>query len=131
MMQSTTDTEVILHLVARAKRNRFVDRFIEGLRHYLAGGFGRNLDVASARRIGLIPNLPDAKIRQVGNAAIEGASMALLSRARRAELEAMVEAVTHVRLETHPDFFHWFVEGCQFKPVETLAPPVAPQAAGR
>ena len=31
-MQSTTDTEVILHLVARAKRNRFVDRFIEGLR---------------------------------------------------------------------------------------------------
>ena len=31
-MQSTTDTEVILHLVARARRNRFVDRFIEGLR---------------------------------------------------------------------------------------------------
>src|SRR6476659_6226699 len=32
MMQSTSDTEVILHLVARAKRNRFIDRFIEGLR---------------------------------------------------------------------------------------------------
>ena len=32
MMQSTSDTEVILHLVARANRNRFVDRFIEGLR---------------------------------------------------------------------------------------------------
>src|SRR5260221_1602550 len=32
MMQSTTDTELILHLVARAKRNRFIDRFIEGLR---------------------------------------------------------------------------------------------------
>ncbi|MEJ2625397.1 MAG: amidophosphoribosyltransferase [Pseudolabrys sp.] len=32
MMQSTSDTEVILHLVARAQRNRFVDRFIEGLR---------------------------------------------------------------------------------------------------
>jgi amidophosphoribosyltransferase len=32
MMQSTTDTEVILHLVARARRNRFVDRFVEGLR---------------------------------------------------------------------------------------------------
>ena len=31
-MQSTTDTEVILHLVARARRNRFVDRFIEALR---------------------------------------------------------------------------------------------------
>ena len=32
IMQSTSDTEVILHLVARARRNRFVDRFIEGLR---------------------------------------------------------------------------------------------------
>ncbi len=32
IMQSTSDTEVILHLVARARRNRFIDRFIEGLR---------------------------------------------------------------------------------------------------
>ena len=32
MMQSTTDTEVILHLVAKSSRNRFVDRFIDGLR---------------------------------------------------------------------------------------------------
>ena len=32
IMQSTTDTEVILHLVAKAKRNRFIDRFVEGLR---------------------------------------------------------------------------------------------------
>ena len=32
MMQSTTDTEVILHLVAHSKRNRFIDRFIEALR---------------------------------------------------------------------------------------------------
>ena len=32
MMQSTTDTEVILHLVARSRRNRFIERFIEALR---------------------------------------------------------------------------------------------------
>jgi amidophosphoribosyltransferase len=32
MMQSTTDTEVILHLVAQSRRNRFIDRFIEALR---------------------------------------------------------------------------------------------------
>src|SRR6186713_3742502 len=31
MMQSTTDTEVILHLVARSSRNRFADRFIEAI----------------------------------------------------------------------------------------------------
>jgi amidophosphoribosyltransferase len=32
MMQSTTDTEVILHLVARCRRGRFIDRFIDALR---------------------------------------------------------------------------------------------------
>src|ERR1700752_2593225 len=31
IMQSTSDTEVILHLVAHAKRNRFIDRFLKGL----------------------------------------------------------------------------------------------------
>jgi amidophosphoribosyltransferase len=32
IMQSTTDTEVILHLVARSRRNRFIDRFTDALR---------------------------------------------------------------------------------------------------
>jgi amidophosphoribosyltransferase len=32
MMQSTTDTEVILHLVARSGKSRFTDRFVEALR---------------------------------------------------------------------------------------------------
>ena len=56
---------------------------------------------------------------QVGNAAIEGATIALLSRARRQELEALVKRVEHCRLETHPEFFDFFVEGCQFKPAES------------
>ena len=87
---------------------------------YLAGGFGRHLNVEAARRIGLIPKLPDAKIVQVGNAAIEGASIALLSQSKRRELEELVTRVEHCRLETHPRFFDFFVEGCQFKPVESL-----------
>jgi len=86
---------------------------------YLAGGFGKHLKVDASRRIGLIPNLPDSKIVQVGNAAIEGACMALLSRTKRQELEALVKRVEHCRLETHPQFFDFFVEGCQFKPVES------------
>jgi uncharacterized 2Fe-2S/4Fe-4S cluster protein (DUF4445 family) len=86
---------------------------------YLAGGFGRHLSVESSKRIGLIPNIDDTKIRQVGNAAIEGASIALLSRTKRAELEEVVKRVAHCRLETDPDFFDYFVEGCQFKPLHT------------
>src|ERR1019366_3117133 len=38
MMKSTTDTEVILHLVAKSRRNRFVVRFIDALR-WLEGAY--------------------------------------------------------------------------------------------
>jgi uncharacterized 2Fe-2S/4Fe-4S cluster protein (DUF4445 family) len=106
------------------------DRFGIGFQEldvlYLAGGFGRNLNLESARRIGLIPNLPDAKIRQIGNAAIEGATIALLFRAKRAQLEGLVRSVTHCPLETHENFFNYFVDGCQFRPLESA--PAAPAA---
>ena len=85
-------------------------------RLYLAGGFARHLDVDAACRIGLVPDLPRERIVKVGNAALLGASIALLSRRRRADLEVMVKHVEHVRLEAHPQFFEFFVEGCQFEP---------------
>jgi uncharacterized 2Fe-2S/4Fe-4S cluster protein (DUF4445 family) len=86
---------------------------------YLAGGFGRHLKVDASKRIGLIPSIPDSKIVQVGNASIEGACIALLSKSKRAELEILVRKAEHCRLETHPRFFDFFVEGCQFKRVES------------
>ena len=86
-------------------------------RFYLAGGFASHLDLDSARRIGLIPDLPDEKITRIGNAAIEGATLALLSTRRRLELEETVSRIEHIELETDPDFFDHFVEGCQFKPI--------------
>ena len=87
---------------------------------YLAGGFGRNIKVEAAKRIGLVPSLDSSKIVQAGNTAIEGATIALLSKRKRQELEDLVKRVEHCRLETHPDFFNFFVEGCQFKPVEPI-----------
>lgn len=88
---------------------------------YLAGGFGRHLNVEAARRIGLIPSLPASKIVRAGNTAIEGATIALVSKSKRQELEQLVKRVEHCRLETHPRFFDFFVEGCQFKPVEAIS----------
>jgi uncharacterized 2Fe-2S/4Fe-4S cluster protein (DUF4445 family) len=85
---------------------------------YLAGGFGRHLNIDAAARIGLIPAISADRIMQIGNAAIEGATIALLSRAKRAELETLVRRVEHCRLETHPQFFDFFVDGCLFQPVE-------------
>ena len=87
---------------------------------YLAGGFGRHLNVEASKRIGLVPDIDSAKIVRAGNTAIEGATIALLSKAKRRELEELVKRVEHCRLETHPNFFEYFVEGCQFKPVEPI-----------
>jgi uncharacterized 2Fe-2S/4Fe-4S cluster protein (DUF4445 family) len=87
---------------------------------YLAGGFGRNLNVEASKRIGLVPDLAPEKFVQAGNLAIEGATIALLSKSKRHELENLVRKVQHCRLEIHPNFFDFFVEGCQFKPVEPV-----------
>jgi uncharacterized 2Fe-2S/4Fe-4S cluster protein (DUF4445 family) len=87
---------------------------------YLAGGFGRHLNVEASKRIGLVPSLASEKIVRAGNTAIEGATIALLSKSKRQELEYLVRKVEHCRLETHPSFFEFFVEGCQFKPVEPI-----------
>jgi uncharacterized 2Fe-2S/4Fe-4S cluster protein (DUF4445 family) len=104
-----------LHVLFHDYGIRFEDADV----FYLAGGFGRHLNVESSKRIGLIPKLDSAKILQVGNASIEGACLALLSRSKRLELESLVRKAVHCRLEAHPDFFDFFVEGCQFNPVES------------
>jgi uncharacterized 2Fe-2S/4Fe-4S cluster protein (DUF4445 family) len=93
---------------------------------YLAGGFGRNLNVESSRRIGLIPDIPASRILQIGNASVEGACIALLSLSKRAELERQVKAAVHCRLETHPGFFDYFVEGCQFAALGSSPTPAGP-----
>jgi uncharacterized 2Fe-2S/4Fe-4S cluster protein (DUF4445 family) len=98
---------------------------------YLAGGFGRHLKKDASKRIGLIPNLPDERILQVGNAALEGATIALISRTRRLEIEALVKRIEHCRLETHPNFFDFFVDGCQFRPTEARSAQVGLSAVAR
>jgi len=94
-----------------------IDRF------YLAGGFSAHLDLAAARRIGLIPDLPDDRLVTVGNAALEGAAIALRSQARSQALERVVQDIEHVRLEVHPSFFDLFVEGCQFESFGSVVAP--------
>jgi uncharacterized 2Fe-2S/4Fe-4S cluster protein (DUF4445 family) len=97
--------------------NQYGIQFDEIETFYLAGGFGRHLKRAASKRIGLIPNFADDKIVQVGNAALEGATIALVSRSKREEIENLVKRIEHCRLETHPGFFDFFVDGCQFRPV--------------
>jgi len=94
-----------------------LDRFS---RLYLAGGFANYIDIGNAVGIGFVASLPGASIIKVGNTALEGATIMLLSGTKRRTIEDMVLGVEHIELETAPDFFELFVEGCRFVPMEAL-----------
>ena len=84
---------------------------------YLAGGFANAIDTESAFRIGLLVTVPEDRVQRVGNASVTGARALLVSRERRAELEALVARIEHVELESEPDFFDLFTDGCLFEPI--------------
>ena len=86
-------------------------------RLYLAGGFANYVDVGNAVDIGLLAPVPHDRVIKAGNAAARGARAILLSGTRRRALEREVQAIEHIELETTPDFFDLFVDGCQFKPM--------------
>lgn len=85
---------------------------------YLAGGFANYVNVDSAVEIGFIADVARDKVTKVGNAALEGATLMLTSGDMRQAAEVMADKIEHVELETTPDFFDIFVEGCMFKPMD-------------
>ena len=84
---------------------------------YLAGGFANYINETNAVAIGFIANLPPERIIKVGNTSLEGATIMLLSGELRKRMESMVREIEHVELETTPDFFDIFVDGCMFNPM--------------
>ena len=86
-------------------------------RLYLAGGFANYVNVTNAIEIGFLAPVPEERISKIGNASVQGAREVLLDRSRRKSIETLVLGIEHVELETTPDFFEVFVEGCQFKPM--------------
>jgi uncharacterized 2Fe-2S/4Fe-4S cluster protein (DUF4445 family) len=86
-------------------------------RVYLAGGFANAIDTASAVDIGLLVPAPVGRIERVGNASIAGARTLLLRMDRRAALEALCARIEHIELESEPDFFDLFTDGCLYEPI--------------
>ena len=88
---------------------------------YLAGGFANYVRPECAIDIGFIAPVPVERIQKVGNAAAQGAREMLLSRTKRDEIERLIKTIEHVELETMPDFFDCFVDGCHFDPMTLTA----------
>jgi len=76
----------------------------------LAGAFGSHIDTQYAMVLGLIPDCALEAVESAGNAAGTGASIALLDRSRRAEIEATVRGIEKIETAIEPKFQEYFVD---------------------
>ncbi len=76
----------------------------------LAGAFGSHIDMKYAMVLGLIPDCDLAHVQSAGNAAGTGARIALLNKAARDEIEAVVRRIEKIETAVEPLFQQHFVE---------------------
>ncbi len=75
---------------------------------YIAGAFGTYLNTDNAQRIGLIPMLSLDDVSFVGNSALTGAQLALLSVSQRRQAIDLAKSVEFLDLARHPEFSKTF-----------------------
>jgi len=88
----------------------------------LAGAFGSYIDKASAAAIGLFPDCGQGCVRAVGNAAGDGARIALLNKDKRDEANYWARRVEYVELTLEPNFNKIFTKALAFPHAEDKFP---------
>jgi uncharacterized 2Fe-2S/4Fe-4S cluster protein (DUF4445 family) len=86
-----------------------VDLDLADVRKVLIGGaFGKYINVEKAVQIGLLPDLPWDRFEFLGNTAVMGAYMALLSRQARMRAVEIADSMTYVELSADNTFYDAF-----------------------
>jgi len=80
----------------------------------IAGAFGTYIDIDSAIKVGMFPDIPTQRFHQVGNAAGAGAKDLLISADLRHRAEKIKDRIEYVELTTHHDFMRTFLERMYF-----------------
>lgn len=80
----------------------------------VAGAFGNYLRKESAIAAGMLPDIERGKVHSVGNAAGEGAKLALVSRDLRQEAERIARSIDYVELTVDPGFQDRFADSLMF-----------------
>ncbi len=91
----------------------------------LAGGFGSYIDKTKAMLIGLIPDLPLEDVYAVGNAAGDGARIALLNVDKRREAGEVARTLRRYELPTDPQFQNQFMLALNFPHMTDPFPHIA------
>lgn len=81
---------------------------------YIAGAFGNYIRKESAIGIGLIPNIESEKVRFIGNAALVGSIMCLVSSASRTEIDSIAKRAKFMEFGGRADFQMIFAEAMLF-----------------
>lgn len=74
----------------------------------IGGAFGKYINVEKAVQIGLLPDMAWDKFQFLGNTAVLGAYMALLSREARAQIKAIADRMTYIELSADNTFYDAF-----------------------
>lgn len=71
---------------------------------YVAGGFGRFLDIEKSIRIGLLPDLPLDRYTYLGNSSLAGARALLTSADARRKVVELADRITYLELNVDPTY---------------------------
>jgi len=82
---------------------------------YIAGGFGRYLDLDKAIVLGLVPDLPREKFNYIGNSSLTGTYMVLVSQEYREKQLELAKRMTYLELSTDPSYMDQYT-GALFLP---------------
>jgi uncharacterized 2Fe-2S/4Fe-4S cluster protein (DUF4445 family) len=85
-------------------------------RIHLAGTFGNHLEPEDILKIGLVPPVPVERVRSIGNAAGDGARMALFNRNHRRRAMQLARRLRVLELSLRPDFQDLFVSHTALAP---------------
>jgi uncharacterized 2Fe-2S/4Fe-4S cluster protein (DUF4445 family) len=101
-----------LYAGAKVMMNRLGLKKVE--RVVLAGAFGSMIDRERALVLGMFPDCGLENVHSVGNAAGDGARLALLDRGKREEANRIAKRIEYVELTTDPSFTDEFVRAMAF-----------------
>ena len=76
---------------------------------YIAGGFGKFLDVEKAVILGMLPDISREKFEYMGNTSITGAYLCAISRKLREEAEEIARKMTYLELSVSRSFMDEYV----------------------
>jgi uncharacterized 2Fe-2S/4Fe-4S cluster protein (DUF4445 family) len=96
---------------------------VSNLEHvYVAGAFGRFLDVRNATEIGLLPELAPQQVTICGNTALGGCERLLRSPQQRLEVAAIRQHARILNMSNDPAFEDLFLENLYLRPLPRCTP---------